>query len=335
MLLYALTIVISAFLLFQVQPVIAKIILPWFGGSAAVWTICLLFFQMVLLLGYLYAHAVVRYLKPRAQMMLHAGAAGREPAASCPSIPGQSLKPAGTGDPTLGILGLLAVTVGLPYFLLSTTGPLLQAWYAREYKGAMPYRLYALSNAGSMFALLSYPVLFEPMLTTHQQAWMWSIAYGAFVALCAFTGVPRAQSRSPRCAWRPRTPAAKPAPRQYALWLLLPASASVLLLAITNHLSQNVAAIPFLWVLPLSLYLLSFILCFEGSGWYRRNPYLQLLAVALGGMAYGISVGYHRKYADLVDAGALRPGAVHLLHGVPRRTGAHEAAIRDTSPTST
>jgi spermidine synthase len=287
MLLYALTIVVSAFLLFQVQPIIAKIILPWFGGSAAVWTVCLLFFQLVLLVGYLYAHAVVRYLKPRAQMVLHISLLAVS-ALVLPIYPGAGLKPSGTADPTWGILGLLALTVGLPYFLLSTTGPLLQAWYAREHRGAMPYRLYALSNAGSMFALLSYPVLFEPTLTTHQQAWTWSIAYGVFIALCGFTAY-RTRNQALWEAAAQESPALKPAARQYIMWLLLPATASLLLMAITNHLSQNVAAIPLLWILPLSLYLLSFILCFEGSGWYRRNPYLQLLAVALGGMAYGLT----------------------------------------------
>src|SRR5215471_6362567 len=186
MILYALTIVVSAFLLFQVQPVIAKIILPWFGGSAAVWTTCLLFFQMVLLLGYLYAHATIRYLKPRMQMLVHAGLL-LVSAAVLPIYPSAGWKPYGDQDPSLRILGLLAVTVGLPYFLLSTTGPLLQAWYARRFKGAMPYRLYALSNAGSMFALLSYPVLFEPFYTTRQQSTIWSAAYVAFAALCALT----------------------------------------------------------------------------------------------------------------------------------------------------
>jgi SAM-dependent methyltransferase len=184
---------------------------------------------------------------------------------------------------------LLAATVGLPYFLLSTTGPLLQAWYARRFQGAMPYRLYALSNAGSMFALLSYPVLFEPVFTTHQQAWMWSAAYGVFVVLCGVTAIN--SGRAPAAEPVPEPEAIeKPPVKRYLMWLLLPAVASLLLLAITNHLSQNVAAIPFLWVLPLSIYLLSFILCFEGSGWYRRNPYLQLLAVALGSMAYALSV---------------------------------------------
>ena len=154
----------------------------------------------------------------------------------------------------------------------------------------MPYRLYALSNAGSMFALLSYPVLFEPTMTTHQQAWMWSAGYAVFVALCGYTAL---RSLVGQAVWPvvdTEEAVVPPAAKHYAMWLLLPAMASVLLLAITNHLSQNVAAIPFLWVLPLSIYLLTFILCFEGEGWYRRNPYLQLLAVALGSMAYALSV---------------------------------------------
>jgi SAM-dependent methyltransferase len=295
MILYALTILVSAFLLFQVQPVIAKIILPWFGGSAAVWTTCLLFFQMVLLLGYLYSHAVIRYLKPRAQMLLHAGLLAVSVLA-LPIYPNTAWKPAGAGDPTLQILGLLAATIGLPYFLLSTTGPLLQAWYTRRFHGAMPYRLYALSNTGSMFALISYPALFEPSFTTHQQSGMWSWSYGLFIALCAFTAF-KSNQVGPALPPANSSPdrdlaggSAGPTGKTYLLWLLLPAVASVLLLAITNHLSQNVAAIPFLWVLPLSIYLLTFILCFEGEGWYRRNPYLQLLAVALGSMAYAVSV---------------------------------------------
>jgi SAM-dependent methyltransferase len=266
-----------------------------------VWTTCLLFFQTVLLLGYLYAHALIRYLKPRTQMLVHAGLLLAS-ALALPVYPDASWKPAGTEDPTLRILGLLAATVGLPYFLLSTTGPLLQAWYTRRFHGAMPYRLYALSNAGSMLALLSYPALFEPVYTTHQQAWTWSLAYGVFVLLCGLTAIrsgvgPGAGGQARQSASGPggdgtavEADVVPPAARQYVVWLALPACASVLLLAITNQLSQNVAAIPFLWVLPLSIYLLTFILCFEGSGWYRRNPYLQLLAVALGSMAYAVSI---------------------------------------------
>jgi SAM-dependent methyltransferase len=290
MLLYAATILLSAFLLFQVEPVIAKIILPWYGGSAAVWTTCLLFFQMVLLLGYLYAHVVAHYLKPRIQAWLHVALLSVSLVA-LRIYPGVSWKPSGTEDPMLGILILLAASVGLPYFLLSTTGPLLQAWYARQFHGSVPYRLYALSNAGSMFALLSYPFLFEPVYTTHQQAGMWSVAYGGFLLLCGVTAV-----RASRAAeLTPPKPApediAKPGVREYVLWLALPASASVLLLAISTHITQNVAAIPFLWIMPLSLYLLSFILCFDGRGWfrYRRFPYVPLMAVFLAGMAMSIA----------------------------------------------
>lgn len=288
MLLYALTILVSAFLLFQVQPVIAKIILPWFGGSAAVWTVCLLFFQLVLLLGYLYAHALVRYVKPRMQETVH-GSLLLVSALALPIYPKVSWKPSGGEDPALAILLLLGVTVGLPYFLLSTTGPLMQAWYARRFKDVMPYRLYALSNAGSMFALISYPFLFEPVFGTHLQATIWSCSYVVFIVLCGATAL---ISRNAPAVVDMQAAAQehRPGRRQYVLWIALPAVASVLLLAITNHLSQNVAAIPFLWVLPLSIYLLTFILCFEGSGWYRRNPYLQLLAVALGAMAYADSV---------------------------------------------
>src|SRR5664279_750438 len=252
---YGLSILVSAFLLFQVQPVIAKIILPWFGGSAAVWTTCLLFFQIVLLLGYLYSHVLARYLKPRAQMLVH-GALLLASTTALPIYPSVTWKPAASNDPILQILGLLAVTVGLPYFVLSTTGPLLQAWYARRREGAMPYRLYALSNAGSMFALLSYPILFEPVFTTHQQAWMWSAAYGVFVVLCGVTAFVSNRGRETAgTAGLPAGGQAEACPtKTYWMWLLLPAVASVLLLAITNHLSQNVAAIPFLWVLPLSIY---------------------------------------------------------------------------------
>ncbi|MGB6545147.1 MAG: fused MFS/spermidine synthase [Candidatus Acidiferrales bacterium] len=283
---YAFTILIGAFLLFQVEPVIAKIILPWFGGSAAVWTVCLLFFQLALLAGYLYAHALIRYLRPRAQMLVHATLLTLS-ALTLPIYPGPQWKPAPLADPTWGIVSLLAAKIGIPFFLLASTAPLLQAWYARRARSAKPYRLYALSNAGSMFALLSYPFLFEPVFSTHRQATMWSAAYGVFIVFCAITAFRSSGAVELNSGVETASDSAKPTKMDYWLWLTLPAVASVLLLAITNHLSQNVAAIPFLWVLPLSIYLLSFILCFAGD-WYRRNPYLQLLAVALGTMAYSL-----------------------------------------------
>lgn len=281
--LYAFTIFLSAFLLFQVQPVIAKMILPWFGGGAAVWTTCMLFFQLLLVGGYLYAHWTTRGLSARTQAIVHAGLLAAA-AAALPIIPDAAWKPAGEADPGLRILGLLAVTVGLPYFVLSTTGPLVQVWYSRAHRGALPYRLYALSNLGSMLALVTYPIAVEPWLPTRAQALGWS---GAFIVFAVACGVLAWRSRA--ASWEttagaPDGAAAPPTLARYVLWTALAATASVLLLAFTSHLSQNVAPIPFLWVLPLALYLLSFILTFDGRGWYRRKVYLPLLAAGLAGV---------------------------------------------------
>jgi spermidine synthase len=286
MALYAVTIFLSAFLLFQVQPIIARTILSWFGGSAAVWTTCMLFFQLGLLAGYFYSHFLIKRLAPAAQSRLHIGLLAVSLLA-LPIVPGARWKPEGTENPTLQILLLLAVTVGLPYLLLSTTSPLIQAWYARAERDAMPYRLFALSNLGSMLALLTYPPLVEPFLSTRAQAWVWSGAYAVFVLLCA-TIAWRGRNAAPTEAAAGESAEEVPAPAlpRKILWISLAAVPSMLLLAVTNHLSQDVAAIPFLWVLPLSVYLLSFILTFDARGWYNRNVFLVLLAPALGGMAY-------------------------------------------------
>jgi SAM-dependent methyltransferase len=285
--LFALTIFTSAFLLFQVQPLIAKLILPWFGGSAAVWTTCMLFFQIALLLGYLYAHVASRRLPPRRQAWLHIALLAVS-LLCLPILPSPWWKPSGSDDPLWRILGLLAATIGLPYFLISSTSPLLQSWLARTRSGAVPYRLFALSNFGSMLALLSYPILVEPNLTNGEQAWSWSAGYTLFVLLCGFVAF-RSRTARPVEAHEDFEDAPAPALRDNLLWLGLAASASALLLAVTNHLSQNVASIPFLWILPLTLYLLSFILCFESSIWYQRAVFLPMFAIALAAMAYELS----------------------------------------------
>src|SRR5215813_113541 len=176
MLLYSLTIFLSAFLLFEVQPIIAKMILPWFGGTSAVWSTCMLFFQLVLLLGHLYAHWLHRTFRPRRQAIVHIAVLAVSLEA-LPILPNPYWKSSAVAQPSLRILALLAVTVGLPYFLLSSTSPLLQAWYARNHKEGLPYRLFALSNFASMLALLSYPLLVEPNLPTRLQAQVWSGAY--------------------------------------------------------------------------------------------------------------------------------------------------------------
>src|SRR3984885_1377681 len=180
--LFAATILLSAFLLFQGQPLIAKLILPWFGGSAAVWTSCMLFFQLALLGGYAYAHWL-NGQTGRRQTIVHLTLLVLS-FLSLPILPSVLWKPQGGEDPLLRIIGLLAATVGLPYFLLASTSPLLQSWYSRANGGAMPYRFFALSNAGSMLGLLTYPVLIEPYLTSGVQAWMWSISYVVFVLVC-------------------------------------------------------------------------------------------------------------------------------------------------------
>src|SRR5580700_2804105 len=183
MILYAATIFLSAFLLFQVQPLIAKIILPWFGGSAAVWSAAMLFFQLILLAGYAYAHFVIQRLRARGQMVVHAGLL----LLSClllPILPSPSWKPPQAGDPTLRILVLLTATIGLPYFLLSSTSPLLQAWYVRKTGSKVPYKLFALSNFGSLLGLLSFPFFVEPNLSSREQAFAWSGVFAAFVLLC-------------------------------------------------------------------------------------------------------------------------------------------------------
>ncbi len=285
---YGLTIFLSAFLLFQVQPLIGKMILPWFGGSAAVWTTCMLFFQSVLLLGYFYSHWVTRSLSPSRQSLVH-GSLLLISLLLIPISPSLDWKPMGAENPTLRILGLLTVSIGLPYFVLSTTGPLLQAWFARERSGLVPYRLFALSNFGSMLALLAYPVAVEPIFPTLWQSYLWSGLYACFAAACALL------------AWRGRNgiPIVQqahhegPAPRwtNKGLWAALAACPSILMVADTSFLTTNIAPIPMIWVAPLALYLLSFILSFEGRGWYRRKLFLPLLVLGLGALAWLPTLG--------------------------------------------
>ena len=293
MILFAVTIFLSAFLLFQVQPLIAKIILPWFGGSAAVWSAAMLFFQLVLLAGYGYAHVLIRYLREKSQFMVH-GALLLVSCVLLPILPSRSWQPQIAGDPTLRILELLAATIGLPYFLLSSTSPLLQAWYVRRSGSGMPYRLFALSNFGSMLALISFPFAVEPLLTSRQQAFTWSSIYVLFAALCASAAWLSSKVKS-KLAEVPaagiagmEVSAERPTFAQMSLWVALAACASILLVSVTNHLSQNVAPIPMLWVFPLALYLITFIIAFESDLIYQRWLFLPLLAPALGGMAYMI-----------------------------------------------
>ncbi len=282
---YALTILMSAFLIFQVQPLISKYILPWFGGTPGVWTTCMLFFQLVLFAGYAYAHASSRWLTPRWQAIVHAGLLVVA-LTSLPITPDASWKPTGGELPTGRILGLLAATVGLPYFLLSATGPLLQGWFSQGRPGTAVYRLYALSNIGSVLGLVTYPFLFEPWMATESQAAVWSLGFVAFAVccgVCAWDMTRRKEEVSEEQTTGGDCKAASieeiPNWSTRMAWFGLSAVASVMLLATTNQVCLDVAVIPFLWVLPLTLYLASFILCFDRAWWYPRRTY----AIALVG----------------------------------------------------
>ncbi|WP_395745513.1 spermidine synthase [Prosthecobacter sp.] len=276
---------LSAFLLFQVQPIISKFILPWFGGSPGVWTTCMLFFQVVLFAGYAYAHALT-LLPRRWQGIIHGLLLGAA-IAMLPIAPSEMWKPTGSEDPALRILLLLFVSVGMPYFVLSSTSPLVQVWFTRTTGGASPWRLYALSNIGSLAALLSYPLFFEVHWDVLEQTTLWAVGFGAFVVL-SLAGVwldrhhALEEEARPVEAQKPEPASDHPGWLRRIAWVLLPALASCVLLAATNHVCQDVAVIPFLWVVPLSLYLLTFIICFEHERWYARICVLwALLALPL------------------------------------------------------
>lgn len=300
---YAITIFLGAFLLFQIQPLIGKFILPWFGGGSSVWTTCMLFFQWLLLGGYLYSHLTSTRMRPRTQATVHLFVLGAA-VLFLPIIPDEAWKPAPGDQPTLRILLLLGACVGMPYFVLSTTGPLIQRWFNLANPGANPYRLYALSNVGSLLALVTYPFAFEPTLSRVEQANWWSAGMIAFAFCCGF------------CAWRirqlapdtsrPEETGIKADPQatpeepitwtRRILWLALPAAASMLLLSSTNKMCLDVASFPFLWILPLCLYLLTFIISFDHPRWYNRPVWCVLFLIALA----FVGAIMEREYEDTI-----------------------------------
>ncbi len=298
--LFASSIFLSAFLLFEIEPVIAKAILPRFGGSSAVWSTCLLFFQVVLLAGYVYSHCLCQYLTARMQVWVHILLL----AVSAAVFATQQGAVAGAtvGDPVWLVLRTLGISIGLPYFLLSSTSPLMQAWYARTSRAAAPYRLYALSNVASVAALLAYPVLIEPYIGLGSQLRVWLVLY---VVFCVLTGVIAWRSRLlpalPPVSVEETAAQAPPGAVNRVLWVLLPACASVMLLAITAYLTQDIASVPFLWVLPLCAYLMTFIFAFETPRFYNRAVFLPLSLVALAGAAY------------LLSQSALKFKTVHII----------------------
>ncbi len=298
-LLFAVTIGVGAFLLFQVQFILGKQILPWFGGVPNVWTTCMLFFQVLLLAGYGYAHLLGSSRNPARQRAIHLAALALATLLLLVHVSGwpspitasDDWKPGSGDDPIAAILGLLLFSIGLPYLVLSATGPLLQNWFGRVFPGRSPYRLYALSNLGSLLGLLSYPFLLEPVLPLAQQGWVWSAGFLVFALGCAGCAVLVGRTAPLPAIDAPGQETPPPTARRKLLWFGLAMVASVMLLATTSQISLEVAVIPFLWMLPLSLYLLSFILCFEYERSYHRGLWMPLLLVGAGGCVVAIRIG--------------------------------------------
>jgi hypothetical protein len=287
---FALCIFISAFLLFQVEPMIAKYILPWFGGTPAVWSTVMLFFQVMLTGGYAYAAWLTR--KKRRREWIHLVLLGASVLVmlilfflwKSPITPGTGWKPSGEASPIGEIFKLLLISVGLPYFMLSSNSSLIQTWFNQAFPKKTAYRLYALSNVGSLLGLVTYPLLIEPYMTLTWQGRIWSVAYVVYAGLAAYGAVNSLRTRgnnqtAPAADEHVDLPSL--AAKDVLLWLALPTTASLLLLAVTNQITQEVAVIPFLWVLPLTIYLLTFILAFSGEGWYSRQAFLIIFFIAM------------------------------------------------------
>jgi spermidine synthase len=291
MLFFALSIFLSAFLLFQIQPMIGKFILPWFGGTPAVWSTAMLFFQVLLTGGYAYAYWLVK--RPR-QGWIHIALLGMTIVLlaamglgwSSPITPAAAMRPAVADFPVFDIFLLLTISVGLPYFVLAANGPLMQSWFSRVFPQKSYAQLYSLSNFGSLLGLLAYPVLIEPSLTLFQQGWAWS---GGFVLFALVAGILSYRARDESGTVTRVSTEKPPSPSLRVLWIILSGTASLFLLSVTNQVSQEVAVIPFLWIVPLAIYLLSFIFAFSDSRWYDRRVYALLFSLASLAMLWALT----------------------------------------------
>src|ERR1043166_2167576 len=292
---YTAAIFTSALLLFSVQPLFTKMVLPRLGGSPAGWSVAMVFFQSLLLAGYAYAHYLTMASNRVVPVVVHLALL----AVAMVTLP-LAIHTGWGEPPTSGyafwLLGLFAVSIGLPFFALAANNPLLQAWFVRtgHPNGPDPYFLYASSNIGSFLALLSYPVLLEPMFTLRTQNLIWTGGYGLLILLIACCGVLLLQSPANAAALNmPEDDADAPAPswRLRARWIFLAAVPSGLLIAVTAHISTDVAAAPLLWVLPLSLYLLTWVLVFQSRPLLPHWLMLLLQPVAIAGVVVLLAVG--------------------------------------------
>ncbi len=278
----ALPIFLSAFLLFQIQPMISKFLLPWFGGSAAVWITAMIFFQALLFAGYGYAHLSTQLLSPRGQCRLHLCLMAAV-VLTLPIVPSDSWKPITSTNPSSQILMILTVCIGGPFLVVASTAPLLQNWIGRCRGSSGPYHLYALSNTGSLIALLGYPLVVEPQLPLRLQMWIWSGTFVVFVICCARTTLAAARLAVPApAADQERLDTAAPTPSRVALWVGLSASSVVMLMAVTNHLCLDVGQVPMLWILPLAVYLVSYMITFGAPQMYHRGVFAVLFILSAG-----------------------------------------------------
>lgn len=310
--LFVVAIFASAFLIFGVQPMVGKHILPWFGGVPSVWMTCLAFFQTGLFLGYLYAYVLAGRVPLAAQPLVHAGL-WLVALLALPVLPGAAWKPDPGADSTLQILAMLSAKVALPFVLLAATGPLLQAWYARAFPGRSPYALYAVSNLGSLLGLLAFPFLAEPNLALSQQGriWSWSFAATGLLVL----GASLLAARSGSGARSEASGAEREAldAGRVALWILFPASAVVMFMGVTNQLCLDVASVPLLWIVPLAIYLVTLVLCFGSERVYVRGVFI---ALAAAGLVWGIATlfsGLGDPFAGSLGASVLGYGAALFL----------------------
>ena len=309
------TLLLSGFLLFQVQLIVSKHILPWFGGSAAVWTTAMLLFQLLLLGGYVYSHLLSTRLRPSAQVTVHSilllSAATQIAVGSylwpTALTPGRDWSAVDLAHPVRSVILLVVASVGLPFFALSATAPLVQKWAASSGEGAGAYRLYSISNLGSLLGLVSYPFWIEAAMGVQSQAKLWCLLFGGFALLCGTCGWKfRSGCMEPQAAERKTGAPTGIAPMDRAMWFALAACACTLLLATTNVLCQEVTSMPLLCALPLALYLATFILSFDHPRWYRRGLVQPLYAAVLLLTALALAAGNFRVQVILL------PGSLFL-----------------------
>jgi hypothetical protein len=347
--LFAVAVFLSAFLLFSVQPMVAKYLLPAFGGTAGVWATCLAVFQVLLLAGYAYAHWLCRSAKPGAQRWVHLAALGAA-LLFLPIVPRVPSAAEVMDIPVWQLMRTLAISVGLPFLALSATAPLLMDWFRQSHPGRTPDRLYAFSNAGSLLALVLYPVLIDPAFARHTQARLWAGGMVMFVVVCALIAwgtrncvthgasalAGKGAGLSPKAGKAEGvTVASPPASGAIWLWIVLPACGSGLLLALTNQICQDVTPVPLLWMAPMSVYLVTFILCFEGPRSYKRGLFMSLCMAGLlllawllyyGGMhGFGFQVG---AYLAILFAGCMVcHGEVYRIRPGPEKLTAYYLCI--------